>query len=209
MSSSKHENCLIPVHECFGPTVQGEGFWSGSVVSFIRLAGCPVGCPWCDTGYANGGIGLPRYSQKIDSLVSGASERVVVSGGEPFIHSSFPLLIDKLLASGRHVHVETSGSFYRPIDDRAWVTLSPKGHINNAYPVCNEFWHRANEVKLVIANGDEVAFYYKWLAEFNGPVFLQPEHTQGDISLQKTLELLYFNPRFRLSLQTHKIIGVL
>lgn len=199
----------IPVHECFGPTIQGEGFWTGAVVSFVRLSGCPVGCPWCDTGYADGGGSLPREKRSIHSLVANTQKRVVISGGEPFIHANISTLVEHLIGAGKNVHIETSGSFYKRINDLAWITLSPKTHVNRHYPVRPELWTRANEVKLVIADGTEVDFYAQWLNQFPGHVFLQPEHSQGGSSLEKTLNLLYANPRFRLSLQTHKMIGVL
>jgi len=205
----KDKGYLIPVHECFGPTVQGEGFWSGSIVSFIRLSGCPVGCPWCDTGYADGGASLPREKRSIHSLIANTQNRVVISGGEPFIHANISILVEHLIAAGKNVHIETSGSFYKPVNDLAWITLSPKTHVNKDYPVQPDLWDRANEIKLVIADGTEVDFYAQWLNQFSGHIFLQPEYSQGDSSLKNTLELLYANPRFRLSLQTHKMIGVL
>ena len=58
----------IPIHETFQETIQGEGYWSGTPSDFIRLAGCPVKCPWCDTGYSNGGIGLPKSLKTITEI---------------------------------------------------------------------------------------------------------------------------------------------
>lgn len=195
------------VQEVFGPTIQGEGAWFGSVVSFIRLYGCPVGCPWCDTGYADGGAELPRQRYTVAELVEGAGDRVVVSGGEPFAQSGLPGLVNALIESGMQVHIETSGAVYRDIHPEAWITLSPKHHVSPRYPVALPFWERCNEVKVVIQDGQELDFYAPFLPSITAPVFLQPEHSSPD-SLRLTLDLLYANPTYRLSLQSHKLIGV-
>jgi len=201
---------VIPVHETFQQTVQGEGYWSGAVVDFIRLAGCPVGCPWCDTGYAEGGADLPRMVRSFPELLAELrSPRVVISGGEPFIHQNLPELVAAIAATAREVSIETSGCFWQPIPDRAWVTLSPKAHVSPRYPVQPQLWRRANEVKLVISTGAELDFYQKELAQLNStPVFLQPEWTERDRTLPLTLALLRHYPQYRLSVQLHKYIQV-
>lgn len=200
----------IPIHETFQQTVQGEGYWAGAVVDFIRLAGCPVGCPWCDTGYAEGGVDLPRMERSFAELLAELrSPRVVISGGEPFIHKNLPDLIAEIAATGRAVSMETSGSFWQPIPDWAWVTLSPKAHVSPRYPVQPQLWQRANEVKLVISTGAELDFYQEELAQLQDrPVFLQPEWYERDRTLPLTLALLRQHPQYRLSVQLHKYIQV-
>jgi organic radical activating enzyme len=199
----------IPIHEIFGPTVQGEGHWAGALVDFIRLHGCPVGCPWCDTGYSEGGKDIPRAMMDISSILGAVrSNRIVISGGEPFIHPSLPALVESLTEQGKSVHIETSGSFWQKIDNSCWVTLSPKAHINSRYPVVNKFWRRANEVKLVIETGDEIDSYKENLESFNGLVFLQPQWKKHKESIHVILKLLEIHPEWRLSVQTHKFIGV-
>ena len=144
----------LPIHETFQSTVQGEGYWTGCLVDFIRLSGCPVGCPWCDTGYADGGTNLPRVERPIGELLAEVkSPRVVITGGEPFIHKHLPELVQALLAANKQVSIETSGSFWQEVSPAAWITLSPKEHINPKYPVQNQFWSRANEVKIIIQTG--------------------------------------------------------
>jgi len=200
----------IPIHETFQQTVQGEGYWAGAVVDFIRLAGCPVGCPWCDTGYAEGGAGLPRMERSFAELLAELrSPRVVISGGEPFIHKNLPNLIAEIAATGRAVSIETSGSFWLPIPNQAWVTLSPKAHVGPRYLVKPQLWQRANEVKLVISTGEELNFYREELAQLQHiPVFLQPEWEERDRTLPLTLALLRQHPQYRLSIQLHKYIQV-
>lgn len=198
----------IPIHETFQQTVQGEGYWVGTPVDFIRLAGCPVGCPWCDTGYADSGAGLPRQVMAFDSLVAELrSPSVVISGGEPFIHSQLPGLVEAITASGRSVAIETSGAFWHEVSSAAWITLSPKHHVSPRYPVVPQMWQRANEVKLVVSSGSELAFYQPYFAP-EVPVFLQPEWTERDRTLPLVLSLLQQFPHYKLSLQIHKFIGV-
>ena len=200
----------LPIHETFQCTVQGEGYWTGTLVDFIRLAGCPVGCPWCDTGYANGGKGLPSVPQSIAQLLAQLqSPRVVITGGEPFIHRDLPELVEALLQADKQVSIETSGAWWQYVSPQAWITLSPKEHVNPKYPVQERFWTRANEIKLVVSTGEEVDFYYNHLKKnVKSQVFLQPEWSSKESAIPIILELLKNHPSYRLSLQTHKFIGV-
>ncbi len=200
----------LPIHETFQSTVQGEGYWTGTLVDFIRLSGCPVGCSWCDTGYANGGKGLPSVQRSIAQLLAELqSPRVVISGGEPFIHRNLPELVAALLAAGKQVSIETSGAEWQEISPQAWITLSPKEHVSPKYPVQEIFWTRANEIKLVVSTGEEVQFYRKYLLNnVDAPVFLQPEWNSKKSGISIILELLKKHSNYRLSLQTHKFIGV-
>ena len=200
----------LPIHETFQCTVQGEGYWTGTLVDFIRLAGCPVRCPWCDTGYSNGGKGLPAVSQSIAQLLDQLqSPRVVITGGEPFIHRDLSELVRALLEADKQVSIETSGAYWQDVSPQAWITLSPKEHISPKYPVKEIFWTRSNEIKLVVSTGKEIEFYQKYFVkDVNIPVFLQPEWNSKDSVIPIILELLKQNPSYRLSLQTHKFIGV-
>jgi 7-carboxy-7-deazaguanine synthase len=200
----------LPIHETFQNTVQGEGYWTGTLVDFIRLAGCPVRCPWCDTGYNNGGQGLPSVMRSIAELLAELqSPRVVISGGEPFIQPNLPELVEALLEADKQVSIETSGAYWQDISPLAWITLSPKEHVSPKYPVQERFWTRSNEIKLVISTGEEIDFYQEHLLEnLNVPVFLQPEWGNKECAISIILELLKQYPSYRLSLQTHKLIGV-
>jgi len=200
----------IPIHETFQATVQGEGYWAGTLVDFIRLAGCPVGCPWCDTGYADGGANLPRQLKSFETLIAELrSPRTIISGGEPFIYSDLPALVRTIEATGRTVGIETSGAFWQNVSPTAWVTLSPKEHLNPRYPVIPGMWERANEIKLVVETGKELEFYDRYLpSQGQTPVFLQPEWSQRDRAIPLILEHLQRFPEYKLSVQLHKYINV-
>jgi 7-carboxy-7-deazaguanine synthase len=200
----------LPIHETFQNTVQGEGYWTGTLVDFIRLAGCPVRCPWCDTGYNNGGKGLPSSPRSIVELLAELqSPRVVISGGEPFIQPNLPELVEALLEADKQVNIETSGAYWQDVSPLAWITLSPKEHVSPKYPVQERFWTIANEIKLVVSTGKEIDFYREHLLKnVDIPVFLQPEWSDKKYAIPIILELLKQYPSYRLSLQTHKFIGV-
>lgn len=200
----------ILVHETFQQTIQGEGHWVGTPCDFIRLHGCPIHCRWCDTGYSSTQSAMmqPARSVDIDELVAETkSKLVVISGGEPFIHVELPVLVDKLMRKGCNVSIETSGAFYQEIRDDAWVTLSPKEHLNSRYPVNPKMLLRANEIKIVITDGAELEFYRDKIGVVDVPVYLQPEWNSRDKSLPIAIHLAN-QYSLKLSVQVHKFVGV-
>lgn len=210
-------NTYFPIHETFQATLQGEGFWTGVLCDFIRLYGCPVSCPWCDTGYESGGKGIEWDRHTLTELLSQlVSPRVVISGGEPFIHKNLPVLCQAIIDSGRHVHIETSGAFWVDnLPDRVWVTLSPKTHVSPSYPVDIKMWNRANELKLVISDGSEIDFYLHYFENLQPSceIFLQPEWEMRDRIIPKIIHLIHqftatHSRPMRLSLQTHKLLNI-
>jgi len=198
------------IHETFQQTVQGEGFHSGLPVDFIRLGGCSVGCSWCDTGYGDGAVPSLIGRRSIDSLISELkSLHCVVSGGEPFQQVGLVDLVEAIERDGRLCHVETSGARWLDISNRAWITLSPKAHLDK--PVDDRFWTRADEIKIVISSADDFAYYEtRGLLDKNlCSIFLQPEWSNREKTIPLVLEILRTSKKdLKLSLQTHKMIGV-
>ena len=207
--ADRSRSMKVPIHEIFTQTIQGEGFWTGTPADFIRLFGCPVGCPWCDTGYADGGRKIQSQAVSVEEILAQiVSPLVVVTGGEPFAYSWLPDLCFLLLEKAR-ISIETSGSFWQEIPDACWLTLSPKEHVSPQYPINENCWQRANEIKLVVADGSEVAFYLKKHPDlFSKPCFLQPEWYSRDRTIPMTLKLLREYPTARLSVQLHKLLGL-
>lgn len=195
-------------------TIQGEGYNAGKPCDFIRLKGCPVGCQWCDQKYEapRNGRHLPSQMLSIPELIDATkSGFVVISGGEPFVHKQLPKLVNSLIDDGRSVAIETSGSFWQQVHQDAWITLSPKEHINSKYPTQSQFWGRANEIKLVITNGDEIDYYRSHLEQTTAPLFLQPEWYSKRKSLDLCFDLLRrdaIGKKAKLSVQIHKFLGV-
>jgi len=204
----------MKIQETFQSTLQGEGFHSGRVCDFIRLYGCPVGCFFCDTGYASPDgdyykKALPKLNMTHTELIKELkSKMVVISGGEPFIHKDLPELCEDLLNADKDVSIETSGCYWKNIPNDVFVTLSPKEHLNPKFPVLDMLWQRANELKIVISKTEDFNFYKEKSKQFSGYKYLQPEYDDFKNSIQMTLKLLQKNDEFKLSLQTHKILNI-
>lgn len=182
-------------------SIQGEGYWTGTPAVFVRLAGCNLNCRFCDTDYSL------KFFASVDEVVARVRElggdcpMVVLTGGEPLAQTESSTLIDALRADGRRVHIESNGTIPVELARDVWLTVSPKERLDPAMA------GRADEVKLIVDGRvpDE------WLSAFEGrdvPVFLQPEGNKpANVAL--ALGAAQAAPaRYRLSLQTHKFIGV-
>ncbi|MBE9029562.1 7-carboxy-7-deazaguanine synthase QueE [filamentous cyanobacterium LEGE 11480] len=195
---------MLPIVETFH-SVQGEGAWAGTNAFFIRLALCDVGCPWCDTKISWSDKRHPRRT--IEDLANGAAachpRFVVITGGEPLMHDLNPLT-QALRAKGLRIHLETSGS--HPLSGEFdWITLSPKifkPPLPGIYPL-------VNELKLVVANTTD----FQWAEQQSALTteladrYLQPEWG-SHASQQQIFDYILQHPQWRMSLQTHKLLGV-
>lgn len=194
-----------PVMERF-PTLQGEGAWTGHAAWFIRLGGCDVGCSWCDVKESWPVEVHPRVA--VEELVKEAKDsglpRVVVTGGEPAMHDLGPLT-GALKEAGLATHLETSGA--HPVSGLwDWVTLSPK-----KFKPCRDEWYKeADELKVVVVNGHDLEWAEGHAAQLvpGTAQFLQPEWDRRDVVMEKVLTRIQEAPQWRLSLQTHKFIGL-
>lgn len=190
---------MLRVNEIFD-SIQGEGFWTGLPVTFIRLQGCNLRCSWCDTPNAlyKGG-GTKMY---ITDIVKRCNRKVaVVTGGEPFLQKEVECLILSLQGKGKTVHIETNGTIDRSISLDCWLTVSPKPP---KYFVTDDSLLRCNELKYIVDEEFVSGVVPKVVLT---PVFLQPENNRPEM-IKKTLDILNDNPQWRLSLQIHKMINV-
>ena len=194
-----------PVMERF-PTLQGEGVWTGHAAWFIRLGGCDVGCSWCDVKESWPVEAHPRVDvgTLVQEAVDSGLPRVVVTGGEPAMHDLGPLTA-ALQDAGLATHLETSGT--HPVSgDWDWVTLSPK----KFKPCLEEWYNAADELKVVVVNSHDL----QWAEEHAEKLvpgtaqFLQPEWDRRDEVMERVLQRIQEAPQWRLSLQTHKFIGL-
>jgi organic radical activating enzyme len=181
-------------------SVQGEGTWTGTPAVFVRLAGCNLACDFCDTDYST------KFFAGVDEVVArvrdagGECPMVVLTGGEPLAQAQTPALIDALRRDGRRVHVESNGTIFTELSEDVWLCVSPKERVDPRMA------QRANEAKLIV---DE-RVPEEHLALFAGKpvILLQPEGNKPR-NIALALEYVKAHPqRFRLSLQTHKFIGV-
>ncbi len=190
---------MLQIAELFS-SVQGEGTFTGTPAVFVRLAGCNLNCRFCDTDYALRFFAdTPQLLARVREL-SAECPTIILTGGEPFAQRETLALIDALRADGRRVHIESNGSIPVSLPDDVWLTVSPKERLHDAMAV------RANEAKLIVDGRAPL----EWIARFpvSTPIFLQPEGNKpGNVAL--AFDAVRADPkRLRLSLQTHKFIGV-
>lgn len=203
-NSSELEGTLYPLMEHFY-TIQGEGVHSGRAAYFIRLAGCDVGCWWCDVKESWDEKKHPRVAcNKIVEMARESGAPIaVITGGEPLLHD-LNELTSKLRGAGLKVHLETSGS--SPLTGEFdWITLSPK-RFKKPLP---EIFSSADELKVVVLTRKDL----KW-AEENAEkcldqtrLLLQPEW-ETPASLGLIVDYVKNNPKWGISLQTHKFLNV-
>lgn len=115
-------------------SLQGEGFLAGLPSVFVRLAGCPLRCRWCDTKYAWDETAGAEYS--ISEIVRAVQQWpcrfVVVTGGEPMIKPDLPQLVQQLKAAEKHITIETAGITFIPDMPCDLMSISPK--LSNSTP---------------------------------------------------------------------------
>jgi organic radical activating enzyme len=195
----------LPVMESFY-TLQGEGFHQGKAAYFIRLAGCDVGCVWCDVKESWNAVLHPHQSvrQLITAAASHPGRIAVITGGEPLMHDCGPLT-QQLQAAGFHTHIETSGAY--PLSGRwDWICLSPK-KFKAPLP---ELIREAHELKVVVYHASDFAWAEKYAALVNPDCkrFLQPEWSKRESITPAIIDYIQANPTWEFSLQLHKYIHV-
>lgn len=187
-------------------TIQGEGAWSGHAAHFIRLAGCDVGCVWCDVKESWDASKFPALNSKeiIEKLEKTSCKIVVITGGEPAMYD-LSELTNGLKDAGYRVHIETSGAY--PITGVFdWVCFSPKKFKK---PVPN-FGTLADELKIIVFNKSD----FDWAESFNINLkneckkYLQPEWDKSESVNPQIVEYIKTHPEWNISLQTHKYLNI-
>lgn len=195
----------LPVMERFY-TIQGEGRYSGRAAYFIRLAGCDVGCVWCDVKESWDQEAHPLVS--IESLVAfvlaSNTDFVVITGGEPAMYD-LTTLVSALHEHGLEIAIETSGCY--PLKGEIdWYCFSPK----KFKKPCDEAYEKASELKVVIFHPSDL----KWAEEHAKRVnpdcllYLQTEWSKQEQILPLIIDYVKENPKWRVSLQTHKFMNI-
>lgn len=186
-------------------TIQGEGFHTGTAAYFIRVGGCDVGCHWCDVKESwNADLHPPTAVDIIVANASRYADTVVVTGGEPLTWNMEPLT-SALKAAGRKVHIETSGA-YEVTGQWDWFCLSPK---KTKLPVAGAY-AMASELKCIIHNKHDFQFAEEQaaLVNPNAVLFLQPEWSKREQMTPLIVDYVMENPKWRVSLQTHKYLNI-
>ncbi len=200
-----NHGAMLPLVEDFY-SIQGEGFHTGKPAYFIRLGGCDVGCRWCDAKATwNPKLYPPVAIEEIvERATSCAAQAIVITGGEPL---RYPL---EALTSALHAHelkifLETSGSqpFSGEFD---WVCLSPKMN----QPPLDQAWGRADELKVIITSQSDIEWAVQCAAKVaeHTTLYLQPEWSVADSVMPIIVEWVKSNPRWNISIQTHKYMRI-
>ncbi len=195
---------MLPIMESFY-TIQGEGFHKGTASYFIRTGGCDVGCHWCDVKESWDENDHPIIPVKeIVKKSAGFSDFVVVTGGEPLMWNMNPLT-KALKKLGKKIHIETSGA-YPLTGDWDWVCLSPK----KAKLPIDDAYSYADELKIIIYNNHDFIFAQEQAKKVNknAILYLQPEWGKREKMMPLMVDFVKKNPKWKLSLQTHKYLNI-
>lgn len=222
----KDYQSTLDVHSIFS-TIQGEGPFCGRPAVFVRLAGCNLQCPGCDTEYTEGRDRMTYgdildlvYHQKMETRSN--ANLIVISGGEPFRQNIAPF-VDFLISSDFDVQIETNGSMQIPLElsQLATVVCSPK--TSKLHPSA---LHRANAFKYVMKAGNvreedglplqaldhrATPYIARSHKSFRGKIYLQPMDEQDASynadNVQAVLESA-MRHNYTVQLQIHKLLNV-
>lgn len=225
---------IYRVNEMFR-TIQGEGSFTGTPSVFVRLQGCAVGCAFCDTKHTwstdqKNQRSLLQVLNKdatpreefteveadhlvdlVHSMACGAGEvrHVVITGGEPADYDLVPLT-KGIRSMGMTAQVETSGTAPVLVERDTFVTVSPKIDQVGGKAVIQEAVERADEIKYPIATHKHLENLLDLLSRgwvrSHVPVWLQPL-SQSENATERCIAWCY-RYGFRLSIQTHKYLGL-
>ena len=195
----------LPVMELFY-TLQGEGGNTGMPAIFLRLAGCDVGCHWCDV--KESWIATDHELLSIEEIVERLNEfdcvNVVVTGGEPLMYN-LQALTNLMILNGFKTMIETSGA-YPLTGEWHWICVSPK----KTKPPIKDVLDKADELKVVVYNNSDFEWAESHLEFTNeeAKLYLQVEWGKKDLLNEKIIDYIKRNPKWNLSLQTHKYLDI-
>ncbi|PIX33519.1 MAG: 7-carboxy-7-deazaguanine synthase QueE [Bacteroidetes bacterium CG_4_8_14_3_um_filter_31_14] len=195
----------LPIIEKFY-SIQGEGYNTGKAAFFIRIAGCDIGCDWCDTKFSWNNN--PEWLMSVEEIIEIASKfpakAVVVTGGEP-LNYNLNYLCNSLKNYDIKTYLETSGA-YILTGSWDWICLSPK----KQNPPLNEIYNKTDELKVIIQNAND----FIWAEEnskkvnANCKLFLQPEWSKFGEIIDEVVEYVKANPKWNISIQAHKYMHI-
>ncbi|MCP9755041.1 4Fe-4S cluster-binding domain-containing protein [Lacihabitans sp. CCS-44] len=187
-------------------TLQGEGFHSGKAAYFIRLGGCDVGCVWCDVKDSWDANAHPKVAvnELLQNAKANSGKLVVITGGEPLMYN-LDNLTAVLQSENFKTNIETSGA--HPLSGSwDWICFSPK-KFKEPLP---EFYKTAHELKIIVFNKSDFDFAEKHAERVNEDciLYLQPEWDKREQMMPLIVDYIKENPKWRMSIQTHKYLDI-
>ena len=184
-------------------SLQGEGAFAGSAAIFIRLSGCNLKCDFCDTKHQwHSEVSLDEMLKIIKEY---PAKHIVFTGGEPSLQLNAEIL-HFFKTHGYFIQIETNGTNKLPLVGADWVTCSPKFEF---CPHAEVKLEKINELKVVYNGKNDMSKYEEMQADF---YFLQPcdvgDATKNEEIMQATVAYILAHPKWRLSLQTQKILNI-
>ncbi|MEN8764493.1 MAG: 7-carboxy-7-deazaguanine synthase QueE [Wenyingzhuangia sp.] len=199
-----NKGIMLPLMEEFY-TIQGEGAHTGTSAYFIRVGGCDVGCHWCDVKESwDAKLHPPTLSDEIVNNAKQYAKTIVITGGEPLMWN-MQYLTASLQKEGLQTHIETSGA-YELSGQWNWICLSPK---KTKLPL-DQIYHEAHELKMIIHNKNDFEFAEQEAAKVSDHcgLYLQPEWSKKEMITPMIVEYVMKNPKWKISLQTHKYLNI-
>ena len=200
-----HSPHFLPVMEEFY-SLQGEGVHTGKPAYFLRIGGCNVNCRFCDVkeSWNADKHTLTPVDEIVQRVAANPAKALVVTGGEPLLYN-LDILCNKLRDKGVRLFLETSGS--EAISGQwNWVCVSPKRN----HPPQQSVLKQADELKVVIQNEQDFAWAEEnaKLVQEHCTLLLQPEWDNREKITPKIIDYILKNPKWRISLQTHKYLEI-
>jgi organic radical activating enzyme len=195
---------MLPLMEEFY-TIQGEGAHTGTAAYFIRIGGCDVGCHWCDVKESwNAQLHPPTTTDIIVDNAKKYANTVVITGGEPLMWS-LDYITTQLQENNMKTHIETSGA-YSFSGKWDWFCLSPK---KTKLPL-EEVYPEADELKMIIHNMNDFDFAEEQASKVGKEckLYLQPEWSKREKMIPIIVDYVMNNPKWKISLQTHKYLDI-
>ena len=189
-------------------SIQGEGCRTGVPSVFVRFSGCNLKCEFCDTLHDEGT--MMTDEEIISEINRYPASQIVLTGGEPslFIDEDFIKMLKE--KTGKEIAIETNGTRILP-DGIDWVTVSPKFGIQNSGDASIKVSH-ADELKVVDLGQDLEEYFHLPCVGPHTVMLLQPCYVPDPEEREKNTRLtigrVLYDPRWRLSLQTHRFAGI-
>lgn len=199
------EKELLPVVEEFY-SLQGEGHQTGEAAYFLRIGGCDIGCSFCDIKESWSAEDHPKQplNEILDRIQNNPAQSVIVTGGEPMLYN-LDLLCSELKKRQIKTSLETSGT-EKLSGQWDWICVSPKRNTT----IISDYYKYASELKIIVEDTSDFARAELHALNMNPKalLYLQPEWSKQHELTPLIINYILENPRWKLSIQTHKYLHI-